>query len=397
MRFWKRTHCCAPWLKWHVRGLVSLCFTTGFVLLVFLLIVLLMLSNYSWFPRKLVNEDILKPQDVRQIKTKKSQINNSAWVGKNWIYTVHEKHQDGTNQSSQRLTGQQPDQGRPLDRASWEFQVYDYIINEPEKCLPGSPFLILLVPVSPGQLDARQAVRQTWGDEHTVPGIHVVRLFLLGRDVKQTYATRQAIVAEGTKYHDIIQQDYLDTYHNLTTKTLMGMNWVARYCPQAQYILKADTDMFVNTEYLITKLLKPDLPPRSNYFTGSIMKGYEPNRNKESKWYMSPDLYPADRYPVFCSGTGYVFSGDLAEKIFKISLTVKQLPLEDVYIGVCLNQMGVKPVAPPNQSVFNHWRVSYSDCTYNQIVTSHDFRPHELLRYWKQLQQNKHLCVKTAN
>ncbi|XP_053325741.1 beta-1,3-galactosyltransferase 2-like [Spea bombifrons] len=383
MFLWKRHHCCPPWLKWHTRSLVSKCFATGFLSLFLLLFMLSMLNNFSWFPRKIVRDNI-QLHNLRYFSSRKSHANNSAKE----VILNHWQFQNGTKHLSERGTGFQDMVARPQ-----EIHHYGYIINEPTKCQEHSPFLILLVAAIPWQLDSRQSVRQTWGQENIIPGVRILRLFLLGRNAIQKRDNEQAIVDESQQYHDIIQQEYLDTYNNLTTKTLMGMKWVATYCPHAQYVMKTDSDMFVNTEYLVKVLLKPDLPPRTNYFTGYIMKGYAPNRNKHSKWYMPPDLYPGDLYPVFCSGTGYVFSGDLAEKIFKVSLTIRRLQLEDVYVGICLDKLGVAPVPPPKESDFNHWRVSYSDCTYNQIVTSHEFKPNELIRYWNQLQQNKHKCA----
>ncbi|NXR45657.1 B3GT2 galactosyltransferase, partial [Hippolais icterina] len=50
----------------------------------------------------------------------------------------------------------------------------------PDKCRGRTPFLVLLVVSSPEDLEARQAVRRTWGDESAVPGLSVLRLFLLG-------------------------------------------------------------------------------------------------------------------------------------------------------------------------------------------------------------------------
>lgn len=170
----------------------------------------------------------------------------------------------------------------------------------------------------------------------------------------------------------------------------MGMSWVARYCPHARYVMKTDSDMFVNTEYLIQKLLKPNTAPRLNYFTGYLMRGYAPNRNKDSKWYMPPELYSSERYPIFCSGTGYVFSGDMAAKIYNASLSIRRLHLEDVYVGICLAKLRIDPVPPPNEFLFNHWRVSYSSCKYSHLITSHQFQPNELMKYWNHLQSNKH-------
>ncbi|XP_018423418.1 PREDICTED: beta-1,3-galactosyltransferase 2-like [Nanorana parkeri] len=270
---------------------------------------------------------------------------------------------------------------------------YKYMITEPNKCQKSNPFLVLLISVQAWQIEARQAIRKTWGKEDFLPGVNILRLFFLGKESKTDNDIQHKLVAESQQYHDIIQQNYLDTYNNLTLKTLMGLQWVANYCPQASYIMKTDSDMFVNTEYLVNVLLKPDQPPKINYFTGYLMRDFSPNRNKESKWYMSPELYPGDRYPLFCSGTGYVFSGDLAEKILKISVNIRVLHLEDVFVGLCLDKLGVSPIPPLRDSDFNHWKVSYSPCMYNQLVTSHQFEPNELINYWDDLQKNKHTCI----
>ncbi|NWV79828.1 B3GT2 galactosyltransferase, partial [Dasyornis broadbenti] len=50
----------------------------------------------------------------------------------------------------------------------------------PDKCRQRAPFLVLLVVTAPGDLAARDAVRRTWGNESAVPGLSVLRLFLLG-------------------------------------------------------------------------------------------------------------------------------------------------------------------------------------------------------------------------
>ncbi|KAJ0065606.1 hypothetical protein NL108_013637 [Boleophthalmus pectinirostris] len=273
-------------------------------------------------------------------------------------------------------------------------QPYRYILNEPLKCKDSAPFLVLLIAAEPGQTEARNAIRQTWGNESAAMGLGFVRLFLLGMGKS---SSQGSIEEESRIHHDIIQQEYQDTYYNLTIKTLMGMNWVATHCPHVSYVMKTDSDMFVNTEYLIQKLLKPELPPKQRYFTGYLMRGYAPNRNKDSKWYMPPELYPSERYPIFCSGTGYVFSGDLAGLIYQASLSIRRLHLEDVYVGICLAKLRIDPQPPPNEFLFNHWRVSYSSCKYSHLITSHQFQPAELVKYWNHLQTNKHnACVNAA-
>ncbi|NXR31431.1 B3GT2 galactosyltransferase, partial [Zosterops hypoxanthus] len=50
----------------------------------------------------------------------------------------------------------------------------------PDKCRGRAPFLVLLVVSAPADLAVRDAVRRTWGNESAVPGLSVLRLFLLG-------------------------------------------------------------------------------------------------------------------------------------------------------------------------------------------------------------------------
>ncbi|XP_064797176.1 beta-1,3-galactosyltransferase 2-like [Oncorhynchus masou masou] len=279
-------------------------------------------------------------------------------------------------------------------------EPYPYIINEPNKCREGNPepFLVLLIATEGNQVEARETIRQTWGNESMVPGLSFVRLFLLGvKEGRVGRLQQSSLEAESRRHHDIIQQDYMDTYNNLTIKTLMGMHWVSTHCPGTNYVMKTDSDMFVNTEYLVHKLLQPEMPPKRDYITGYLMRGYAPNRNKNSKWYMPPELYPSEVYPTFCSGTGYVFSGDLAGKIYRVSLGIRRLHLEDVYVGICLAKLRIEPTPPPNEFLFNHWRVSYSSCKYSHLITSHQFHPNELLKYWHHLQSNKHnACINTS-
>ncbi|NXC22189.1 B3GT2 galactosyltransferase, partial [Corythaeola cristata] len=266
---------------------------------------------------------------------------------------------------------------------------FQFIINEKEKCKDKTPFLVLLIASTAAEISHRSSIRKSWGNESVVPGVEVVRLFMLG---VESNGANEILLRESEQYHDIIQVDFRDTYHNLTLKTLLGMKWVASYCGGASFVMKADSDVFVNTIYLIEKLLRPLSPPPQNYFTGCLIQGAKPIRDKTSKWYISEEEYPGDKYPTFCSGTGYVFSGDLASKILNASVMIKYIHLEDVYIGLCLNAMGIQIVPPPRRSLFNLYKVPFSPCLYNNIITSHYIQTNEHILYWETVQKKKHTC-----
>ncbi|XP_017558970.1 beta-1,3-galactosyltransferase 2-like [Pygocentrus nattereri] len=389
---WKRRHCCT-----NIAGILVLLLCVG---------VLLFISEYSLLAGK-------KDHQVNSVTHTSQKLERNHSMTKQKILrqeamSPFPARSEGNLSSILEDSSQQGLKNSLASNASLSEEVraesilkvepYKYIINEEDKCQEKDPFLVLLIAIEPQHVQARDAIRQTWGNESIAEGVGFVRLFLLGiREGLTTSQLQSSIEAESQQYHDIIQQNYIDSYYNLTIKTLMGMHWIATYCPGASYVMKTDSDMFINTEYLIQKLLNPSLPPRQEkrkYFTGYLMRGYSPNRNKHSKWYMSPELYPSKRYPTFCSGTGYVFSGDLAELIYRASLSIRRLHLEDVYVGLCLAKLRIEPVPPPNEFLFNHWRVSYSSCKYSHLITSHGFLPTELIKYWHHLQTNKHsACI----
>ncbi|XP_028988925.1 beta-1,3-galactosyltransferase 2-like [Betta splendens] len=397
---WRRRHCCA-----HMANLLL-------IVLLSLLGVLVFLVHQVWLP-KLKGMPWWRGHPLVYGGgglTTKAKLNTSA-QHTSWRFVIVPQptfktnvnssfHEIGDVSSSQgnssfdstMMANTSRSQGGDIN-AIISQGPFTYIINEPDKCAEGrpTPFLVLLIATEARQVEARNAIRQTWGNESVAPRLGLTRLFLLGKSEGELGLLQQRMLeAESRRYHDIIQQDFLDSYKNLTMKTLMGINWVAVHCPQTSYVMKTDSDMFVNTEYLIYKLLRPETRPRKNYFTGNNMRGFAPNRNKNSKWYMSPELYPSDKYPTFCSGTGYVFSGDLARKLYQVSSRVRHLHLEDVYVGICLAKLRIEPTPPPNEFLFNHWRVSYSSCKYSHLITSHGFHPNELLKYWHHLQSNKH-------
>ncbi|XP_067401338.1 beta-1,3-galactosyltransferase 5 [Emydura macquarii macquarii] len=252
-------------------------------------------------------------------------------------------------------------------------------------CSRTPPFLVLLVTSSHGQNKARMAIRQTWGKHRLVAGKLIVTYFLLGTTANQNEQT--SVIAENQKYRDIIQKDFLDVYYNLTLKTMMGIEWVHQYCHQSRFVMKTDTDIFVNIFYLIELLLRKNRSTK--FFTGFLKMNEFPIRKTSSKWYVSKDEYPGTTYPPFCSGTGYVFSTDVASHIYNISESVPFLKLEDVFIGLCLAKLKINLEELHSEQTFFPERLEFSLCRFKKIVTCHFVEPHEMLLYWDALEKSE--------
>ena len=68
-------------------------------------------------------------------------------------------------------------------------------------------------------------------------------------------------------YQDIVQEEFTDTYVNLTYKTISGLKWVSHYCRGARYVLKIDDHVFVNMLNLLDHLAS--LPFYASYIMGN--------------------------------------------------------------------------------------------------------------------------------
>ncbi|KAM4577835.1 beta-1,3-galactosyltransferase 2 [Fundulus diaphanus] len=268
--------------------------------------------------------------------------------------------------------------------------TYRYLLNQPGACRDRSPFLVLLVPVAPHQAEARQAVRSTWG----APSRDTLTLFFSGVAEGALLSPLQRLLEKESQQHaDIIQLDFLDSYQNLTIKTVMMMQWLAAHCPNAPYAMKVDSDIFVNVFHLVQRLRSS---PRAGFITGSLIQDGQPRRDPSSKWFLSETLYHEDSFPPYVSGAGYVFSTDLAARISWASRFVRVIPLEDVYVGLCLRVLGVRPAyslsLPLFRNLFEVRKLEYDRCTFARLIIVNGFKPSELLAVWRDFSTGQADC-----
>uniref|UniRef100_A0A8C2HXS0 Hexosyltransferase n=2 Tax=Cyprinus carpio TaxID=7962 RepID=A0A8C2HXS0_CYPCA len=261
---------------------------------------------------------------------------------------------------------------------------YHFILNEPDKCSQWNPFLVFMVPVAPHQLEARNAIRSTWGNESSVQGKAVLTLFLVG--LTGGAEAQQQLEEESRQHRDLVQSNFVDSYFNLTIKTMVIMDWLATRCPQATYVMKVDSDTYINLENLMSLLLSPNTP-RQNYITGHLMWNQNVVRNKKSKWFVSQELYPETKYPTYVQGAGYVFSNDLPEKIVEISKEVKPFKIEDAYVGACLKRLGFAPSSPPDPSQFRLHMIQYKREDFLRIISVIVGSPQQILNIWKDVKR----------
>ncbi|XP_077993957.1 beta-1,3-galactosyltransferase 1-like [Glandiceps talaboti] len=261
--------------------------------------------------------------------------------------------------------------------------AYDFVITHQEKCKSGENdndvFLLVMVVSKADNFALRNMIRDTWAKVTKVYNYNIVTMFVLAES--DNSAISDQLMNEAELYDDVILTDLVDHYRKLTMKTLMALRWTIEFCPQALFVMKTDDNSLVHLQNIVKYLLAAK---RKNFIAGYIMLNNAANRDANSKWYMPKELFAEYYYPPYPNGPGYVMSNDVTRQIYDVSFSIPYLPLEDVYVGVCLRKLGISPVM---NGKFHHGGVLDSYRTYNEIMIKHPITVNQMHALWKYLQK----------
>ncbi|XP_013367509.1 PREDICTED: UDP-GlcNAc:betaGal beta-1,3-N-acetylglucosaminyltransferase 6 [Chinchilla lanigera] len=265
--------------------------------------------------------------------------------------------------------------------------------DAPSKCAGRHDvFLLLAVKSSPENYERREVIRRTWGQERTYRGRRVRRLFLLGTPEPQEAARAlqlaELVGLEAREHGDVLQWAFADTFLNLTLKHLHLLDWLAARCPRARFLLSCDDDVFVHTANVLSFLEAQS--PEGHLFTGQLMHGSIPIRDSRSKYFVPPQLFPGEAYPVYCSGGGFLLSSHTAQVLRAAAHHTPLFPIDDAYMGMCLQQAHLEPsghegIRPFGLQLPGAQHPSFDPCMYRQLLLVHRFAPYQMLLMWKAL------------
>lgn len=263
------------------------------------------------------------------------------------------------------------------------FSSFHYLLDHPEKCTNEDVLLLLFVKTSPENIERRNAIRFTWGNETYIKntlGVTVKVVFALGaiqtKKGEPSWSKRSGIgfqeqlIQEDRVYGDLVQQDFLDSFHNLTLKLILQFHWMHNRCAHARFFMTADDDIFIHMPNLVSYLQDVSSKGITDFWIGRVHRGAPPIRSKDSKYYVPFDMYQWLSYPDYTAGAGYVVSSDVADRIYHATLTLNaSLYIDDVFMGICANAIGVSP----QEHVYfsGEGKAPYHPCIYDQMMTSH--------------------------
>ncbi|MBN3302962.1 B3GN3 acetylglucosaminyltransferase, partial [Amia calva] len=190
-------------------------------------------------------------------------------------------------------------------------------------------------------------------------------------------------------YQDIVQWDFDDTFYNLTLKQLLFLEWMEARCPEVHFLLNGDDDIFANTDNMIQYLQGLEGNDGSKHlFAGHLIQYVGPIRESGSKYYIPVQVQESNSYPPYCGGGGFLLSRYTARTIYNMSFSIPLLPIDDVYMGMCLQKAGLRPeshagVRTAGLHVPSQKFDSYDPCYYREILLVHRFLPYEILVMWQ--------------
>lgn len=89
---------------------------------------------------------------------------------------------------------------------------------------------------------------------------------------------------------------------------MMGFKWIKKYCKQADFILRFNDDLVINT-YALLPYLESLRNKKVNNMTliGSVYERIGVIRNKSNKFYVSYEQYSDLLYVDFVEGSAYIY------------------------------------------------------------------------------------------
>ncbi|XP_017471587.1 PREDICTED: beta-1,3-galactosyltransferase 1-like isoform X2 [Rhagoletis zephyria] len=337
------------------------------------------------------------------------------------------------------------------------------VILEPQHGCNNKLFLLVIVCSSIQNFAIRQIIRESWGnttqfnygmfkklherfngqyldpaperlnyyreflnlhknDTTSAPAIIPVKVyFLLGRSRSDFYAANETMTlirAESEQYGDIIQENFIDTYNNLTLKSVLALKWMTRRCPhRAAFFMKVDDDTFLNLPNLLHYLLGGTLPlynetidlydsrtyrvlssrnrfnSTSNYLGGHLFCSSRPISVLSNKWYMPYYMYPRDKYPRYLSGSAYVMSADVVPRLYEAALNTTLIHIEDVYLtGMCAEKIHLPR---RHNALFSYMRAK-DWCSFRGSITQHEVKDESMLDAYLYVTNTSLYCAPPA-
>ncbi|XP_041356773.1 beta-1,3-galactosyltransferase 1-like [Gigantopelta aegis] len=217
-----------------------------------------------------------------------------------------------------------------------------YVINSRNVCTNVSNLkFLIIVHTSTDHFQRRRIMRETWANKNIFKTVNLRIVFFFGLTKDKT--TQELIENESIVYGDVVQGDFLDTYHNLTHKGVLAYRWTQDFCQQAEMIVKVDDDVFLNVFILLETYYPKFQSNNRSILCHFVRKNKSAIHRNRTKWIVDKHLFSGFAfYPVnHCLGYIVLISRDLIRPMYRASFLTPFFWVDDVYLyGLLPNKVG---------------------------------------------------------
>ena len=226
---------------------------------------------------------------------------------------------------------------------------FGYKINNPTICAEHQRvFLLIAVLTAPGNVGRRMAIRDTWGASYNLPNYAMPVIFLLGDT--SDFTAQTDIHSENKIYADIVQETFVDTYFNMTLKTVMAYKWARTFCSKADFVLVTTDSVLVDTFKLAPYLLTQRPQADTHFNLCHLVQCCQPaglhHHTHSSSPFNTEDTplelqYGGRAYPAYCLGNAYVLPSTVINQMYVMSLDTPIFAPYHAYVGVLAEKLGL--------------------------------------------------------
>ncbi|XP_040563570.1 beta-1,3-galactosyltransferase 1 [Lepeophtheirus salmonis] len=196
---------------------------------------------------------------------------------------------------------------------------------------------------SPNHFENRDVIRKTWlKDLKKMNGSSFKVVFLLGTKEMDSHS-KSLLSSEIDSFGDIVVEDFMDTYNNLTLKSIFMLKFIVRYNLKIKTLFKMDDDSYFNVERFPTIIDFDSTAIRGFKYVQTYPIRYATIFTVASKWICPSWMYVDDIYPEYIGGAGYLIPGSEIPKLYKSSFTTLFIHLEDVFLTGIIAKLNSVP------------------------------------------------------
>ncbi|GAB6025848.1 hypothetical protein CHUAL_011828 [Chamberlinius hualienensis] len=156
----------------------------------------------------------------------------------------------------------------------------------------------------------------------------------------QNVYDQQLLENESKQHGDIVQGNFIDSYHNVTLRDLMALRWAWQRCSQSTFIIRFDDDIAVDVAKVINVL--NECCSTKPVFIGCFVVWQQAPVARTGRYSLSEREHPENIYDDYCNGWMYTMTPQMAFLLDWASFHVQYYWMNDAYItGSLVHYLGI--------------------------------------------------------